>query len=332
VDELTVALIGAFPNGPYQDTGELLAAAKALGEGDSLPLLRLGAEEPYRVLSDLGDPGLFSGGDQLAATCVDLDDNIPYNYREPLSRRLASYHRAVADPPVDFFSPFSVSLGTRVYVDPTHECVYWGEATRHIPLVPERAVYPSVPVLALASDMDTGGDPIEMVDATADLYPASSMLIIPEAFHESVLSNTCSNRIATTFIETLLRGDTSCTQVPETVWPALGRFPKVAADARPAAIDPNRHNQIGFAELKVVTAAVAAVIDAIKRSTIGSGNGVGLRGGTFMSAFKSTGQVTKLIDCAFASDVNVDGSVTWNSASDLSLTKRMSDNKYNKLR
>ena len=320
VDEFTVALIAVFPNGAWQDTGELLAAGKALSEGDPLPLLRLGAEKSYQVLSDSGDPTSFSTGDQLAVLCADLDENIPYSYRQPLPARLSKYREAVADLPADFFSPFSVHVGTRVDTDTTHECVYWAEATRHIPLVPARTSYPAVPVLAFASDMDTG-DTIEMVRATADLYPTSSLIVIPEALHEPVQSNGCANTIATTFLETLQPGDTSCARGPEIVWPALGRFPKVAAGARPADIDPAGNNEIGLAERRVVTVAVAAIVDAVKRSTIGTGNGgVGLRGGTFTSVYNSSGAVITLSACAFASDVSVDGTVTWNSGSDLSLT------------
>ena len=321
VDEFTVALITVFPNGPWQDTGELLAAGKAFIEGDPLPLLRLGAEKPYQVLSDSGDPTSFSAGDQLAVLCVDLDENIPYSYRQPMPARLSKYREAVADLPADFFSPFSVHVGTRIDTDTTHQCVYWAEATRHIPLIPARASYPAVPVLAFASDMDTG-DTIEMVRATADLYPTSSLIVVPEAPHEPVQSNGCANSIATTFLETLQPGDTGCAQVPETIWPALGRFPKVAADARPADIDPVGDNEAGLPERKVVTVAVAAIVDAVKRSTIGSGNGVGLRGGTFTSVYNSSGLVMTLSGCAFASDVSVDGTVKWNS--DMSLTADVS--------
>ena len=60
-------------------------------------------------------------------------------------------------------------------------------------------------------------------------------------------------------------------------------------------------------------AAVAAATDALQRSTIGSGNGVGLRGGTFQTAFGANGQTTTLTNCAFASDVIVNGTVVWGS-------------------
>src|ERR1019366_1513595 len=43
-----------------------------------------------------------------------------------------------------------------------------------------------------------------------------------------------------------------------------------------------------------------------------SGNGVGLRAGTFQTSFDTNGnQTTTLTDCAFAKDVSVNGTVMW---------------------
>jgi len=318
VNEEVIAEIATLPNGPFQDTGELLATWDSLRQGDPLPLLRLGAEEPFAVLYDAGDPALDSVGDQYANQCVDYDGHSPYNYQEPLAQRLAAYWQLVGTLPTDYFDPFSKSVGTYFDFELTQQCAYWEESTPHIPLVPKKATYPNVPVLATVSDTDSLV-PIKMVQLAAHQFPSSSFVVIPEAFHEPVLSNACADTLATNFIETLQVGDTSCAKVPEIVWPAMGRFPMVAADARPADVDPNGQNEIGVAERKVVTVAVAAAIDAIKRSAIGSGNGVGLRAGTFTTVSTSTGQVTTLVGCAFASDVQVDGVVTWNSNSDLSL-------------
>jgi hypothetical protein len=114
------------------------------------------------------------------------------------------------------------------------------------------------------------------------------------------------------FFETLQVGDTSCAKRPETVWPATGRFPLLAEDARPAEVDPGGQNEIGKAERRVVTVAVATATDALQRSTIGSGNGVGLRAGTFQTSFDANGnQITSLTNCVFAKDVTVNGTLTW---------------------
>ena len=89
-----------------------------------------------------------------------------------------------------------------------------------------------------------------------------------ETGHGTILWTQCTANLQSQFFETLQVGDTSCTKTPETVWPALGRFPLVASQARPAEVMPGGGNQIGVAERKVVTVAVATAIDALKRGTI----------------------------------------------------------------
>jgi len=85
-----------------------------------------------------------------------------------------------------------------------------------------------------------------------------------------------------------------------------------ARDARAAEIDPSGNSEIDVAERRVVTVAVATAIDALKRTTIGSGNGVGLRAGTFQTSYgASGGQITTLSNCVFAKDVTVNGTVIW---------------------
>jgi len=58
--------------------------------------------------------------------------------------------------------------------------------------------------------------------------------------------------------------------------------------------------------------AVATATDALQRSIIGSGSGVGLRAGTFSTDY-GDGSVwtTTLTNCAFSEDVTVSGTETW---------------------
>jgi len=86
----------------------------------------------------------------------------------------------------------------------------------------------------------------------------------------------------------------------------------IAADARPAEVDPNGNNEIGESERKVVTVSVATAVDALKRTNLNalaiglSVNGAGLRAGTFQSTVDANGnQTTALTNCAFAKDVTV---------------------------
>jgi hypothetical protein len=167
-------------------------------------------------------------------------------------------------------------------------------------------------------DMDAAV-PLEGVSQVARLFSGSTLVPVAEAGHLTVLWTQCAANLQSQFFETLQVGDTTCTKTPETVWPAVGRFPSIAADARPAEGDPAGVNAIGLAERKVVTVAVATAIDALKRSTIGSGNGAGLRAGSFQSTVDANGnQTTTLTNCVFATDVTVSGSVYWGA--DLSLS------------
>jgi hypothetical protein len=58
-------------------------------------------------------------------------------------------------------------------------------------------------------------------------------------------------------------------------------------DARPAKVDSSGSNQIESAERKTVTVTVAAAIDALQRSFFNSGEGVGLRAGTFHTDYNN---------------------------------------------
>ena len=86
-----------------------------------------------------------------------------------------------------------------------------------------------------------------------------------------------------------------------------------AKDASPAVIDPTGHNQLRLYDRKVVTVAVAAAVDALQRSTIGSGSDHCLRAGWFTTVYGATSQTSTLNNCYFTSDVGVTGLVRWRS-------------------
>jgi len=132
------------------------------------------------------------------------------------------------------------------------------------------------------------------------------------AGHETIGFPDCASNLMSEFIETTQVPDTSCLSTTATAWSAVGRFPRLARDARPAAVDPSGHNGIGPAELRVVTVAVATATDAEQRLLLSGGVGVGLRGGSFSADLSNLPTViTTLTNCAFATDVIVNGTVTW---------------------
>jgi pimeloyl-ACP methyl ester carboxylesterase len=321
LDESALLQLATYPTGKFVGTGEILAAAEALSHGDRDPLLRLGAEVTPLV-TDYGDPTSGSEGDYFAASCVDAHE--PWDWRNAVPERRKEFDEAVADLRTDFFRPFSKMAGASLEVSLEKQCLWWEKPAPSAPVTPPNPTYPNVPTLVMSGDLDTTV-PTEEVKKVASLFPASTVVLVAEAGHETIVWTQCAAALQSQFFETLQVGDTTCATTPETVWPAVGRFPLVAADGRPAEIDSEGNNQVGEPERKVVTVAVAAATDAVQRSTIGSGNGVGLRGGTFQTTFDDNGnQTITLNDYSFSTDVMVSGTVVWGT--DLSFTADLTVN------
>jgi pimeloyl-ACP methyl ester carboxylesterase len=308
IDEPTLLYLAGNPTTvQFVTTGELLAAGKSLSRGDHIPLLRLGAEGVVPLVGDKGDPTFFSAGALYATMCVDTHE--PWDWSAPVFERERQFRNAVSDLPSDYFAPFSKAAGTSLLFSTVTQCLWWQKPSPSSLVAPPHPTYPNVPTLVLDGDMDTAV-PIEEVRKVASLFPGSTFVTVAEAGHGTVFTQ-CGASLASQFIETLQVGDTTCAQTPETVWPAVGRFPLRAAEARPAEVDPDGENRIGVAERRVVTVAVATATDAVQRTILGSGDGVGLRAGTFHTDYGSDAWRTTLTGCAFAKDVIVGGTVIW---------------------
>jgi len=246
-----------------------------------------------------------------------VDGYQPWDWSAPVRERKKEFAEVLSELPFDTFAPFSKDAAASLEPSLQKQCLWWEKLTPSSPVTPPHPIYPNVPTLVLGGDLDTIV-PLEEVRRVGALFPGSTYVQVAGAGHVTLFYS-CSANLQVQFFETLQVGDTTCTRTPEIVWPALGRFPLQAADARPAEIDPDGNNQIGKDERKVVTVAVATVLDALKRSSIGNGTGVGLRAGTFESTFDDNGnQITTLADCTFAKDVTVNGTVMLGG--DLSLT------------
>lgn len=296
--------------GNFVWAGEVLAAASALWQGDSKPLLRLAAEGFSPLESDSGDPRFFSRGANIATPCVDFSQ--AWSWLAAPSERLKQYEAAVATLPEGYFSPFSKSVATSLLTSPWgRPCLHWEVPTPSSPVAPPGAVYPRVPTLVLSGDQDAR-TPLELAEQVASLFPASRLVRVAESGHLTVLWTECGAKLVSRFIENLDPGDTSCARTPETVWPAVGRFPRLARFARAAEIDRTGLNSAGIDERRAATVAVAAVTDALQRANFFAGGGKGLRGGSFQADYGDGSKWTlTLTDCAFAEDVKVNGRVTW---------------------
>ena len=304
----------------FETKNETLAAAASLKGGDAAPLLRLAAEGFYTLQpSESGDPTFYSAGAYYATGCSDAGE--PWNWSDAVSTRLQKHDSAISSLPEDYFEPFSKAVGRSILFGGLGKaCVWWAEPTPSSPIVPKSVRYPSVPTLVLEGDVDDIV-PIAAGQSVAQLFPASTFVTVANARHETTGWSQCATTLANRLIETLSPGDTTCAKTPEEVYPALGRFPKRARDARPAAIDSSGVNQVTVSERRVASVAIATMIDALQRSYIGSGSSVCLRGGTFTTSFGSSWS-SSLTNCAFATDVIVSGSVRW--AADNSISADLS--------
>jgi hypothetical protein len=121
----------------------------------------------------------------------------------------------------------------------------------------------------------------------------------------------CAPDVASQFVTVVRVADSTCVQLPGTVRPAVGRFPLLASEVRPADVDAGGGNEIGVEERKVASVAVAAITDALQRGLVGGSRyGAGLRGGSFAVLWGPQLTLT-LFNCAYTSDVWVSGIVTW---------------------
>jgi hypothetical protein len=111
--------------GNFINTGELLAAASSLENGDSAPLLRLGAESFFPQAADFGDPTVFSAGAAAATGCADLHQ--PWAWAAPVKERERQYGEAVAALPSDYFEPFLKSAVTNLPFNLFGKGCLWGK-------------------------------------------------------------------------------------------------------------------------------------------------------------------------------------------------------------
>jgi len=299
------------PTSTFVSTGEVLAAGSALRRGDALPLLRLGAEQLWTAEWDAGDPESYSTGALMATSCVDFQQH--WDWSAPVAERQAQYAAAIRELPPWFYFPFSKQTVTGLLYDFFGtQCLSWEVPTRPAPLVPKHPRYPHVPTLVLAGDSDQRV-PLEVTSKVARLYPDALFVPVASAGHPSLLWSTCAARLASEFVRDLEVADPSCAGKPDVAWPAVGRFPRLAGEARPAEVDPTGVNEIGIGERRVVTVAVAAAKDALQRTTIWfPPSGPGLRGGSFATDYGDWSVWTlTLTEAAFAEDVKVSGTVAY---------------------
>jgi pimeloyl-ACP methyl ester carboxylesterase/uncharacterized protein YodC (DUF2158 family) len=272
------------------------------------PLLRLARETFWE--GGAGPVRQYSEGLYMAVACndypqaYDMTDPIeqrPEQYRSTLQSLRATRPRA--------FAPFTVREWVTSPVEYFESCIKWPVPSRVDRPVPANPVFPNVPTLVLAGDLDSVTSP-EGARRTANAFPNSTYVEVANMTHVAALTDYghCASRIVRRFVTTLDAGDTSCASRYNEVR-LVDKFTRHSARLR-----------WGGPRLHTARVASATIGDVLARWFNMYGfSGVGLRGGTFEVA--AQGETLwrnlhfRLHDVRWVSGVRVSGTARWNRAS-----------------
>ncbi len=294
---------------------DLDAAIRAWFDGrDARPLLRLAAENianEYPVPPHSYSYGLFS-----AVSCMDYqqiyDMNSPPDLRHRQREAALAAERA-SDPGV--YDPLSIAEFQTVPLDISvlNLCLDW--PIRHPPYapgapIPDNAKFTAAPTLVLNGELDMLTTAAEGAIVTAQ-YPNARQVVVANSFHVDAIDDVddCAQEIVRRFVATLDVGDTSCAATINPVR-LVPLFVAHAADAIPAL--PADGNTATTHELAIASAAVQTAGDALARWNINySGQGVGLRGGTWSYTQPDLVARYTLTGVRWTKDLAVSGTAVW---------------------
>lgn len=300
---------------------ELDAAARAWGQGDTAPLLRLVAENQTSASSSGGvHARRFSAGLFAAVSCADYPQIFEMAATPAQRRRQADAAIAAkqASAPA-VFAPFSIAEFLSLPQDYSvlELCIPWPVPSAAHPAgapVPAGTVFPAVPVLVLSGEFDSLTPPAQGAQAAA-LFGNAHQVVLANSFHVTALGDFdgCASALVERFVATLSPGDTGCaSRVP--AWRLLAGF---ATQSRQLPTpQPGPGNMATAVQLQRAAAALHAAADVLARWWVNSsGSGVGLRGGHF-SYSSGVGDTRFTLDgLRWTEDVAVSGSLQWQYSS-----------------
>jgi pimeloyl-ACP methyl ester carboxylesterase len=313
--QLAIVMYGGAP--AFATVRELDAAARAFSDGDRAPLLRLMAESisgvSARVPDD--DPTQFSAGLAAAAMCQDPPQIFDMRLAPVL--RTADRDRAVAERKrtlPDTYAPFTIDEYRGMPLDYSFidQCVKWPAAPPSHPashVVAADAQYPDIPALIISGELDSI---TTMADgaAVAAAFKNGTQIRVANSFHVNALSHArsgCAARIVRRFIDTLEPGDVACAAAipPLRLVP---HFAEHAARVDPAIAVPG--NRANTERLRWVNAAVTTAGDVLAHLGGNStGQGVGLRGGTFRVMATAAAIRVSLTEVRWTEDLAISGEI-----------------------
>jgi pimeloyl-ACP methyl ester carboxylesterase len=313
--QLAIVMFGSAPS--FATARELDAAARAFVAGDRVPVLRLMAETISAVDSrdPTADATQWSAG--LAAAVMCQDPPQIFDMRLGPAQRLADRDRVIAERKRTLpltYAPFSLDEYRGMPLDYSFidQCVEWPVAPFSHPasnVVAADARYPDIPALIISGELDN-------MTTTADgalvaaAFKHGRQIHIANSFHVNALPRArsdCAARIARQFMVSLNVGDTSCaSEVP--ALRLVPRFARHASELEAAA--PLAGNRADAQQLRWVSAAVMTAGDALARlGSNSSGQGVGLRGGTFRVVNDASTIHVSLTGVRWTEDLAVSGKI-----------------------
>jgi pimeloyl-ACP methyl ester carboxylesterase len=313
--QLAIVMYGSAP--AFSTVRELDAAARAFTEGDRAPMLRLMAETITGVDSrdPTADPTKWSAG--LAAAVMCQDPPQIFDMRLAPALRIADRDRAIArrkrELP-DTYAPFTIDEYRAMPLDYSFidQCVEWPVAPSSHPsshVVGADAKYPDVPALIISGELDNMTTPADGA-AVARAFRHGTQIRIANSFHVNALPrarSACAAQIVRRFIVSLATGDTACAAAV----PPLRLVPRFAVQS--SQLNPATGlagNQASVSQLRWVSAAVLTAGDVLARIGGNStGQGVGLRGGSFRMISDAAAIHLILDDVRWTEDLSVSGTI-----------------------
>ena len=313
--QLAIVMFGSAP--AFATVRELDAAARAYLAGDRLPVLRLMAETISAVDSrdPTADATQWSAG--LAAAVMCQDPPQIFDMRLSPALRTADRDRAIADRKralPNTYAPFTIDEYRGMPLDYSFidQCVEWPVAPSSHPasnVVAADAQYPEVPALIISGELDNMTTTADGALVTA-AFKHGTQIHIANSFHVNALPRArsdCAAQIARRFVQTLKVSDTGCAaEVPPLR--LLPHFARRASELKSA--DPVAGNHADASQLHWVSAAVMTAGDVLARLGANStGQGVGLRGGTFRVVNDPSTIHVALKQVRWTEDVAVSGEI-----------------------
>jgi pimeloyl-ACP methyl ester carboxylesterase len=313
--QLAIVMYGSAP--ALASVRDLDAAARAFSDGDRVPLLRLMAETISGV--DSRDPSAdatrWSAG--LAAAVMCQDPPQIFDMRLPPALRAADRNRAIGERKralPDTYAPFTIDEYRGMPLDYSFidQCVAWPVAPSSHPashVVPADARYPDIPALIISGELDNITTPADGAAVAAE-FKHGTQALIANSFHVNALPrarSACGAEIVRRFIETLQPGDTACAAAVAPL-PLVPYFAVHASQVEPAAAVAG--NAANAAQLRCASAAVMTAGDVLARLRGNStGQGVGLRGGSFRVVNDASISHITLTQVRWTQDLAVSGGI-----------------------